>query len=55
MRKMKLGALQVDSFETTSSAPLSDGTVQGFEMAVTTVPCPSFNPCMGSWNPTGCT
>jgi len=53
MRKIRLEPLRVESFETAHTAPLSGGTVQG-AMAATTLPCPSFNPCLPSWQPTGC-
>jgi hypothetical protein len=50
MRKLKLESLHVTSFETAFAAPAAGGTVQAHVGGPTGVMCPSFNPCLPTFN-----
>jgi hypothetical protein len=50
MRKLTIESLHVASFETASAAPGACGTVQGYAAGPTGVVCPSFNPCLPTFN-----
>lgn len=54
MRKLKLESLHVASFETTCAAPADDGTVQAHLAGPTTSLCPSYKPCLATWNQETC-
>jgi hypothetical protein len=52
MRKLKLESLNVASFETTCAAPAADGTVQAHVAGPTTSLCPSYKPCLPTFEET---
>ncbi len=56
MRKLKLDSLHVESFETTTAAPRSRGTVQAHAEAepITGTRCDTYDNCKPTYDPRTC-